>query len=269
VLVQAARGWFLTDRRDQKLGNMLTFYDDHGLDKQRAYAIVCLMVGSNHKQFKELADWVQMPEERQQSCQTDYDRAKYSWDLVLKPFLRSADQPKSTVGVGYEPGPGKLDTYSRSFRSIGFLETIAAHTSDRYVLPRPITIVMQGCGDSNAWWNTPTLKETLCYELAEDFVELYQGYTEKVTRHKKMPANELIAQNVRRIRIQHQMSMDDLASGSGLPKAWVGRMEHGLENSTVDQLERLARALKVETAAFFVRPLNEVAAVETKPHSRK
>jgi hypothetical protein len=34
---------------------------------------------------------------------------------------------------------------------------------------------MQACGDSNAWWNAPTLKETLCYEMAEDFVELYQG----------------------------------------------------------------------------------------------
>src|SRR5215468_11214641 len=34
VLVQAARGWFLMDRREQKLGNMLSFYDAHGLDKQ-------------------------------------------------------------------------------------------------------------------------------------------------------------------------------------------------------------------------------------------
>src|ERR1700720_515192 len=108
VLVQAARGWFLMDRREQKLGNTLSFYDEHGLDKQRAYAIVCLMVGSNDKLFKELADWVQMPEERQQTCHNDYDDAKYSWDVVLKPFLRSADQPKSKIDIVYEPGPEKL-----------------------------------------------------------------------------------------------------------------------------------------------------------------
>ena len=52
VLVQAARGWFLSDRRDKKQGNMLTFYDEHGLDQQRAFAIVCLMVGSDAQQFK-------------------------------------------------------------------------------------------------------------------------------------------------------------------------------------------------------------------------
>ena len=270
VLVQAARGWFLMDRREQKLGNMLSFYDEHGLDKQRAYAIVCLMVGSNDKLFKELADWVQMPEERQQTCHNDYDDAKYSWDVVLKPFLRPADQPKSNIDIVYEPGPGKLDAYARSFRSIGFLETLAEHTSRRYVLPRPIGMVMKGCGDSNAWWNTPTLKETLCYEMAEDFVELYHGYTEKRTvPQRKMQSNELIAQNVRRIRLQHNMSMASLAIDSGLPEAFVSRMERGKENCTVDQLEKLAHALKVETATFFVQPSNKQAAVETKPRSRK
>ena len=270
VLVQAARGWFLMDRREQKLGNTLSFYDEHGLDKQRAYAIVCLMVGSNDKLFKELADWVQMPEERQQTCHNDYDDAKYSWDVVLKPFLRSADQPKSNIDIVYEPGPGKLDAYARSFRSIGFLETLAEHTSRRYVLPRPIGMVMKGCGDSNAWWNTPTLKETLCYEMAEDFVELYQGYTEKRTvPQRKMQSNELIAQNVRRIRLQHNMSTASLAIDSGLPEAWVSRMERGMENCNVDQLEKLARALKVETATFFVQPSNKQAAAETKPRSRK
>ena len=270
VLVQAARGWFLMDRREQKLGNMLSFYDEHGLDKQRAYAIVCLMVGSNDKLFKELADWVQMPEERQQTCHNDYDDAKYSWDVVLKPFLRSTDQPKSNIDIVYEPGPGKLDAYARSFRSIGFLETLAEHTSRRYILPRPIGMVMKGCGDSNAWWNTPTLKETLCYEMVEDFVELYQGYTEKRTvPQRKMQSNELIAQNVRRIRLQHNMSMASLAIDSGLPEAWVSRMERGMENCTVDQLEKLAHALKVETATFFVQPSNKQAAAEPKPRSRK
>jgi hypothetical protein len=80
VLVQAARGWFLMDRRDRKEGDMLEFYDAHGLDKQRAYEIVCLMVGSNEDQFKELADWVQMPASRQDTCAGDYSNAQFSWN---------------------------------------------------------------------------------------------------------------------------------------------------------------------------------------------
>src|SRR5262249_54529647 len=70
ILVQAARGWFLMDRRDRKLREVLSFYDEHGLDQQRAFQIVCLMVGSNAEDFKVLADWVQMPPARQKSCRT-------------------------------------------------------------------------------------------------------------------------------------------------------------------------------------------------------
>ena len=35
--MQAARGWFLMDKRDRKLGELLDFYDAHGLDQQRAF----------------------------------------------------------------------------------------------------------------------------------------------------------------------------------------------------------------------------------------
>src|SRR5258707_2591823 len=61
VLVQAARGWFLMDRRDRSQGDMLAFYDEHGLDKQRPFQIVCFLVGWDEDRFKELADWVKMP----------------------------------------------------------------------------------------------------------------------------------------------------------------------------------------------------------------
>jgi transcriptional regulator with XRE-family HTH domain len=84
-----------------------------------------------------------------------------------------------------------------------------------------------------------------------------------------MQMNELIAQNFRRIRLQHNMSMANVAAGTGLPTTWVARMEHGLENCNVDQLEKLARALKVETTVFFQQPSTKQASLETKPRSRK
>src|SRR6266700_2671295 len=121
---------------------------------------------------------------------------------------RLCDPPKSKIEVTYEPGRGQLDAYSRSFRSIRFMETLSEHASGRYVLPRTITMVMKGCGESGAMWTPSTLNLTLCYEMADEFVELYQGYTEKrTTSQRKMQSNELIAQNVRRIRLAHNMSM--------------------------------------------------------------
>jgi hypothetical protein len=101
VLVEAAKGWFLSDRRDKKEANQLTYYDNHGLNLQRAYQIVCLMVGSDSKRFKDLADETKLPKERQQSCQEDYRIASWSWETILKSHRRAADQPKQTIDVKY------------------------------------------------------------------------------------------------------------------------------------------------------------------------
>jgi hypothetical protein len=259
VLVQAARGLFLMDHRDRKLGDALNFSEAHGLDKQRAFQIVCLMVGSDAKQFKELADWVRLPEDRQESCRTDYEDAKHAWISVLNPHLRSAEQQNSTVEIAYETGHGKLDNLARSFRSIGLLEALAEYASRRYVLPRPITLTMQNCGDPNAWWNAPTLTEALCYELAEDFVDLYQGYTEKAISNKKMPANKLIAQNIAQLSLAHDTSTRGVEAGSGSPEASISG----------HRLEKLALDLEGGAVALFTQPASRRAAVDAKWRSAK
>src|SRR6266851_181915 len=51
VLTEAAKGWFMTNRRDKKVGDSVPPYDAHGLDLVRAYQIVCFMVGSNADKF--------------------------------------------------------------------------------------------------------------------------------------------------------------------------------------------------------------------------
>ena len=65
VLVNAAKGWFLSDQRDRKQGIPSPYYDEHGLDVQRAYYIVCLMVGGAPDKFLKLAQEVKLQEERQ------------------------------------------------------------------------------------------------------------------------------------------------------------------------------------------------------------
>jgi hypothetical protein len=47
---------------------------------------------------------------------------------------------------------------------------------------------MASCGDANAVWVLSTNTEALCYELADDFFDLYEGYT----TNGKMQNNGLI-----------------------------------------------------------------------------
>jgi transcriptional regulator with XRE-family HTH domain len=92
-----------------------------------------------------------------------------------------------------------------------------------------------------------------------------------------MPANELLARNIKRLRIEHNMSQDHLAAGSSFNKTWVSRMERAQENASVEQLDQLARALRVETSELFKQEDAEAAqakredaqATQAKRRSRK
>jgi Putative metallopeptidase len=176
VLTEAAKGWFLADRRDQKTGNKVQFYDEHGLNQQRAYQIVCLMVGSDDEKFKDLAKETKMPESRQDTCAGDFSNAAYSWDLLLKPYRRSRDQPKMKIDVVYGRAEGKAAIAQQVARSVGLFETVAEHASDEFAWPAPFVLEFQGCDDANARWDLSTHKLTVCYELAAEFADLYRGY---------------------------------------------------------------------------------------------
>src|SRR5437764_2382871 len=188
VLIQAAKSWFLTDERAQAEGIKAAFYDEHGMDKQRAYQIICLMVGSDPNKYGHLATEVGMPEERQGSCQGDYSNAKWSWDALLKPHLRGPARPKQQIDAVYGPGRGLFDSYAEANRAILLLETVAESESDRYVWRTPFTIEMQTCGIQNAHWDISTHKLTVCYEIAGDFVSLYEDYVLRKDPSRKRPA---------------------------------------------------------------------------------
>src|SRR5215471_14798214 len=125
VLTNAAEGWFMADRRDRKTQDVVAYYDEHGLNKQRAYQIVCLMVGFDDKKFKDLAKETKLPQERQDTCAGDYSNIAYSWDFVLKPHRRAPDQPKTKIDVIYGPAEGRIATARQVASSIRLLETVA------------------------------------------------------------------------------------------------------------------------------------------------
>src|SRR5262249_36449472 len=75
ALAEAAKNWFLNELRDQQTGAKPLYYDEHELNQQRAYQVVCLMVGFDPAKFKQFADESQMPQSRQESCKKDYAKA--------------------------------------------------------------------------------------------------------------------------------------------------------------------------------------------------
>jgi hypothetical protein len=176
VLVGAAKGWFISARRDKKEGNAPDFYDAHGLSEQRAYQIVCLMVGSDPPKFRDLADETKLPIERRTSCQGDYRNAAWSWTTMLAPRLRGPDQPRQAIEINYAQAGGKLEVYAHMFRAMRLLETISRNAADRFLWPRPFTIEMRACGDAGARWDGKSEKIELCYEIVEELAQTYLAF---------------------------------------------------------------------------------------------
>jgi Putative metallopeptidase len=185
VLVAAAKGWLLAARRDLKDGGKPNYYDRHGLNEQRAYQIVCMMVGSDPVKFKIVADEYNLPDERRRTCAWDFDTAWQSWNRVLAPHRRAPDQPKTQIEVVYGTAQGELEIFARSFRAVRFLETLAEGAADRYVWPAPFTMEMRTCGEPNARWTIPTRRLHICYEMAQEFAELYREYGRKRKQSRK------------------------------------------------------------------------------------
>jgi hypothetical protein len=84
MLLAEAKGWFLAAQRDEKEDAPLPFYDERGLDAQRA----------------------------------DYSNAVWSWNQVLEPHLRAPGQPKQKITVVYGPA-GDYPDVADALRALG------------------------------------------------------------------------------------------------------------------------------------------------------
>lgn len=69
-----------------------------------------------------------------------------------------------------------------------------------------------------------------------------------------MDANQIVAFNLRKLRVAKGLSQEALAVDAEIDRTYVSGLERGLENPTVAVLERLAAALDTEIKVFFVKP---------------
>ena len=80
------------------------------------------------------------------------------------------------IEVSYGEAKGELEIFAEWFRSIRFLEIFADVFADLYVWPAPIKMEMRTCGEAGARWTIPSRTLHICYEMAQEFAELYHAY---------------------------------------------------------------------------------------------
>lgn len=65
---------------------------------------------------------------------------------------------------------------------------------------------------------------------------------------------ETFGENVRRVRLERGMTIEALADEVGLAYTYVGQIERGRRNPTLDVVERFAAVLKVEPLGLLTAP---------------
>ena len=65
------------------------YWDEHSLDKQRAYSIVCWVAGASQQDYKTIESFGILPADRLRSCPAEYQQRVTSWGELLKPHLRT------------------------------------------------------------------------------------------------------------------------------------------------------------------------------------
>lgn len=84
-----------------------------------------------------------------------------------------------------------------------------------------------------------------------------------------MRGRDLVGFNIRRLRVERSISQERLAFDSGVDRSYLGGMERGEENPTVDVLDRIAGTLGVPLVDLFVEIEDGAADIPGLPRGRK
>ncbi len=172
TLIDSADGWYFNAVKSTGEGvEDFSYYDEHSLDIQRAYAMVCMMVGFNPTDFKETADIYELDQDRQDACAYTYNQALDSWNTVLQPHFNNGD-PGAEITVTYDDA-GDFSQFADELKSRQILERAAALVTTKFHLPNPVSFRGTLCNQANAFYSPSDHQITYCYELAADMYGLY------------------------------------------------------------------------------------------------
>jgi transcriptional regulator with XRE-family HTH domain len=62
---------------------------------------------------------------------------------------------------------------------------------------------------------------------------------------------EIFGANVRRVRLKRGMTLESLATEAGLAYSYMGGIERGQRNPTLDVVEKIAKVLESDPTALF------------------
>ncbi len=170
ILRDVIEGWLVlhswSERSDQ-----LDFYGEHDLDAQRGFRVACQLYGIHPVRYRKVAEWVDLPKWRQESCGDDVNLARRSWNTVLRPKRLPVTAQAMKFKLVYEDA-GEFRQERKFLEENRILEDTIEIFTESYRWPRPLKVTALRCGHSNAYWDPADLEIEFCYEFVHELAEL-------------------------------------------------------------------------------------------------
>ncbi|MEL6573077.1 MAG: DUF4344 domain-containing metallopeptidase [Pseudomonadota bacterium] len=143
----------------------VAFWGVHGASEQRYYNTICIFYGGDPDNREEMITVMGLPEERAETCGEEFDQADYSWGNVLADI--STDDPSDSFVLNIRSDDAPIT-------ALAMEEEVAALNFD-FVLPVSLPVIVEDCGEANAFYDPDAREITMCTEFEAYLAELFDG----------------------------------------------------------------------------------------------
>ena len=172
ALANTAHFWFVLS--DSQSSDASNYFAEHDLDIQRAYRIVCHLVGVDAEAFDYLAKAADLTPDNYDTCGANFEQTADSWFSTLE-----AHKPEpgfeNQVELVYQEPEAQFETALSILRESLIVEDAIAFINTYVALPNPITIRAASCGEANAFYDSSDVSITMCYELINLYAEIFDN----------------------------------------------------------------------------------------------
>lgn len=142
----------------------LPLWGVHGLSEQRYYNTLCIFYGGHPALRSDMIDVMGLPEDRAENCEEEYDAVDHSWGRVFRGLDRQhREAPGLVLAVKSSEAPLTASLIAQ--------EVVAMNAA--FALPQDVPILIDTCGEANAFYDPETQSITMCVEFEGYLYELF------------------------------------------------------------------------------------------------
>lgn len=162
IVADSANAYLLYNAEAEEFGYETPYWDEHSLNLQRYYNLVCLFYGADPAARTDFVTEFELPENRAARCEAEYAQVDQAWGSLLE----SAQYQEGAAGLvmlGDESDP-----------IAAILAEEVADFNGWYSLPTDVFVEVAPCGQANAFYYSGVSTITICTEYAEDLARIYE-----------------------------------------------------------------------------------------------